>query len=455
MLQSYQEWFESYKDKIFTDFFTFLKFPSVSTDPVYKKEVCLCADWLAKYLQNIGFEVELWQTSGHPIVFASLMEAGEGFPTLFFYQHYDVQPVSDLSKWKSDPFIPMERDGKIYARGASDNKGQCFYVLTAMKAFLKLSKTLKVNIKVLIEGEEEIGSLGLEGVLETKKKELLADYIFITDLDMLGPDLPAVTLGTRGCINFNLSCQNSDIDLHSGVFGGIAASPSQALVSALAACFDPSNKITIPNFFDGIQPLSSENLKQIDTDMDMKKGARALGVRAFCSKSNEELIESNWFKPTLEITSLESGYLGEGSQNSIPSIAKAKLSCRLAIGQDPLHIANTVIAFLKKKLTKGMKVNVKQSFGARAFFCSPRSKVVEVVCRAYEEIFKVPCRKILSGATIPIATSLSRAIDGELIMMGVSLTSDAIHSPNENFEKKRFEQGFLVTCRILEIFSGK
>ena len=455
MLQHYKEWFESYEDKIFSDFFTFLKFPSVSTDPTYQKEIGLCSDWLAKFLQDIGFEAEIWQTSGHPIVFASHMEAGPGCPTLLFYQHYDVQPTPHLNEWKSDPFIPTEREGKIYARGASDNKGQCFYVLSAMKAFLKLTKTLKVNIKVLVEGEEEVGSSGLEGILEEKKKDLLADYVFITDLDMLGPDLPAVTLGSRGCVNFNISCQNSDADLHSGCFGGVVVNPAQALVVALAACVDELNKSSISGFDNGIQALSTEERKQIYMDIDVKKRAKDFGVRSFCSENNKDLIEANWFKPTFEITSLESGYLGQGYQNSIPSVAKVKLSCRVAIGQDPEHVANTAITFLKKKLPQDMKVDIEGLVGAKAYFCSPFAKVAKVACRAYEDVFKVPCRKILSGATIPIATSLSKAIDGEVIMMGVSLESDRIHSPNEHFDKRRFKQGFLVTCRMLEILSEK
>ena len=453
MLQHYKEWFESYKDKVFTDFFTFLKFRSVSTDSAYQKEMRLCADWLVNFLQNMGFNSEVWHTSGHPTVFASHMEAGKDCPTLLFYQHYDVQPASHLNEWESDPFIPTEREEKIYARGASDNKGQCFYVLSAIQAFLELTKIPKVNIKVLIEGEEEVGSPGLEGILEEKKKQLFADYVFITDLDMLGPDLPAVTLGTRGCVNFNLSCQNSDADLHSGFFGGVVDNPAQALVSALGACVDELNKVSIPDFYDGIQPLSTQERKEIYMGIDIKKRLENFNVRTFSSERNKELIEANWFKPTFEITALESGYLGQGTQNSIPSVAKAKLSCRIGNGQDPEHIANAAIAFLKKKLPQGMKVDVERFLGSKAYLCSPEAKVVKVACQAYEEVFKVPCQKILCGATIPIVTSLAQKIGGELIMMGVSLITDCIHSPNEHFDKKRFEKGFLVTCRMLEILS--
>lgn len=455
MLKHYQDWFQSKQEKVTEDLCTFLKFPSISTDPAYQSSLRECADWLCQELKAMGFAVEVWKTSGHPVVYASYLHAGSDSPTLLFYQHYDVQPAVPLEEWKSDPFEPTIQEGKVYARGAVDNKGQCFYVLTALRAFLELSRSCQLNLKVVIEGEEEVGSLGLEGVLEEKKQELQADHVFVTDFDMLEEGQPAITLGMRGIASVNVTCRNSNADLHSGSFGGVVMNPARALVEALAACFDEKGGVAIPGFYDGVKPLSKEQQAAFYWDFDIREHTRSFDVKAFSSEEGYSLLESNWLRPTLEINGLESGYTGEGVKTIIPALAMVKLSCRLVPGQDPDHVIECITTFLKKKLPDGIEVSLEVGHGGRGYLSSPQSKVVQVVAQAYEEVFQAPCRRILCGATIPVIPELARVSGGELIMMGVGLPEDGMHSPNESFSLKRFKQGFLATTQLLEMMNGE
>ncbi len=455
MLQQYQEWFTQFEAEIKEGFFTFLKFPSISTDEAYRKETRECADWVGSVLKEMGFSVSTWETSGHPVVYGSLLSEVEGAPTLLFYQHYDVQPDIPLDEWKSPPFEPEEREGAIYARGAVDNKGQCFYVLTALRAFLENNKAPPVNLKVVIEGEEEVGSLGLEALLAVKKDELQADYVFVSDFDMLDVDQPAVTIGCRGVATLNLTLRNSRADLHSGSFGGVVTNPATLLVQALSKCFDEQGQIIIPGFHDGITPLNEEEREALYWELDVRNHTTPFGVKAFMKETSKELLESNWLLPTLEINGMESGYTGEGEKTIIPACAMVKLSCRIAAGQDPSHVIDSLLAFLLGQLPEGIIVTPEKGHQAKGYRSSPNSTIVNMVTKAYEEVFEAPCRKILCGATVPIVPKLAAASGGELAMMGVGLAKDGMHSPNESFDWKRFRQGFLATAILLEQVIGE
>lgn len=452
MLDEYAAWFEKNQEGLLEDFFTFLRFPSVSTDPAHKNDLLACKDWLASYMESMGLKTEVWETSGHPTVFGSY-DGGNG-PTLLFYGHYDVQPDVPLNEWKSPPFEPQIRENTVYARGAVDNKGQAFYTLLAVRSFLEMAKEKKINIKVLIEGEEEVGSPGLEGVLDEKSKELKADHIFIVDLDMYARGVPAVTLGIRGVASINVSVKNSSTDLHSGVYGGVVLNPARALASVLGKMWNEKGEVVIPGFYEGVKALSKEEHDVLDWEADLKKEGAPFGIKVFQGEGDYSLLESNWIRPTLEINGMESGYTGDGVKTIIPSIAMVKLSCRLVPNQDPEQVISAIETFLRKNLPEGLEVSLEKGHGTPGVVTSPNSETVHGASKAYEAVYNTKCRRKLCGATIPIAGLLSKACGGELVMMGVGLGTDNMHAPNECLGLDRFKEGFLSVTQILEIFSS-
>ena len=267
-MESLKELYSQHKEEALKDYFTFLRFQSVSTDPAYKEQVLACADWLKNILKNLNFKVELWETSGHPTLFAENLEAGPDKPTLLIYNHYDVQPIDPVEGWDSPPFEPTIRNGEVYARGAEDNKGQCAYVLQALKLLLKRDKRFPINIKLCIEGEEECGSQGLAGILKQKSERLKADYLAIVDMGLQAPDEPAVTLGVRGIVAMEVLVQGSKGDLHSGSHGGIVFNPLHALIEILSKLRDPEGKVLVPGFYEDVLPLKPEEKAAISMKFD-------------------------------------------------------------------------------------------------------------------------------------------------------------------------------------------
>lgn len=448
----FDAWYQSHYDHILEDFKTFLRFKSISTDPAYKKEALSCADWLASYLKKIGLQVEIWETPGLPVVFASDLRAGPSRPTLLLYHHYDVQPVDPIELWESDPFEPEIRSGKIYARGALDNKGQCFYSVTALKALLELRSRLNVNIKVFIEGEEESGGKGTLAILKEKEKELKADHLVVVDFDIPGPKTPALTLGMRGLVTWEIECSNTQTDLHSGVHGGIVMNPNRALCQVLNALWEQSGKIGVPGFYENIEPLSSQDLAQLDMHFDSQDYVQNFGAHAFAPEPSYSLKESNWLRPSLEINGMSGGYTGVGFKTVIPAKAYAKISCRIVPGQDPEKIWESLVKFFESRLPQGIGFKVSPFSGARAFRSNFNAEIIKVAALAYEEVFGSPCHYLLCGATVPIVGALARASGAEVAMMGMGLAEDNIHAPNEHFGLDRFKLGFLTLCHIIEQF---
>ena len=444
-----KEWYRLHQREILEDYFTFLKFPSLSTDPAYKLSVRETALWLKEFLQKCGLCAELWETTGHPVVFASLLHAGPDRPTLLFYAHYDVQPVDPIGEWHSDPFDPVLKEGKVYARGASDNKGQCFYTLCAIRAYLELMKESAVNIKVFIEGEEEIGSLGTAGILASKEKELKSDYLFLLDFGISNADSPAVMMGMRGLLSLEVTVQNSAIDLHSGVHGGMALNPNHALLSALSKMWTESGRIAIPGFFDDVALPAQEELDRYDLSFDPVSYKNKFGIKACIPTPGASLLESNWFYPSLDVNGMYGGYCGEGFKTVIPAKARAKISCRLVPHQDPHKIAEALTAFLKNHLSENLHVEIKILQQHASYRAAWDTNVVKISKEAYEEVFSKECRYLLCGATVPLVPKLAFYSGGEAALIGVALDSDDMHAPNEHFDLERFEKGFLVIGRIL------
>jgi acetylornithine deacetylase/succinyl-diaminopimelate desuccinylase-like protein len=451
-LNDLQKDFAASKEEILKSFYTFLKFQSVSSEPEFKPQILACVDWLQTYLKDLGFHVEIWPTKGHPTIFASYQKAGPNQPTLLIYNHYDVQPVDPLELWLSPPFEPTLRDGEIYARGAQDNKGQCFYVLLALKKLIERNGTLPINIKLCIEGEEECGSAGLSEILEEKKESLKADYLAIVDLGMSAPNKPAVTLGTRGIVTMDVVITGTHIDLHSGFHGGMVFNPLHALVQALATVRDESGKITIPHFYDDVTPLNKEEKRHLSSHFDAQQYQEEFGAKPTGGEREYSPLERGRTRPTLEINGISGGYAGEGFKTVIPSKAIAKISCRLVPNQDPKKIGRLVANFLESKAPIGttIQVHIHEGYG-KAVRANIDSQAVKAFAKAYEEVFSTVCEYLYAGGSIPIVPALEEACGGETVLLGLGLPGDCIHAPNEHFGLKRIEQGFLVMVRAIEL----
>lgn len=452
-IQSLKSWFQNHYEETLADFLTFLSFPSISTDPAYDQDSRKTAQWLCDYMNKIGLDTTLWETPGLPVVFGQHKKAGDNAPTLLIYHHYDVQPVDPLDLWKNDPFKPVIKDNRVYARGAADNKGQCFYSLTAIKAFIELAKEFQFNLKVFIEGEEESGGKGTAAILEKKKAELKADHLLIVDFDIPGVSSPAITLGMRGLVALDVTCSNSSIDLHSGVHGGIALNPNRALASLLAGMWDKHGKIAIPHFYDDLLPLSKEDLSLVDMSFDQQDYEKSFGVKAYSNEAGVSFKESNWLRPTLEINGMSGGYTGLGFKTVIPAKTQAKISCRLVPNQDPIKIGKAIEEYLTSSAPKGIQMKVELHHGAPAFRSDFNYFIVKTSALAYEEVFGKPCKYLLCGASVPIVVDLSRVSGAEVAMIGVGIADDNIHAPNEHFGLDRFELGYLIMGRILSRLS--
>lgn len=450
-LSSMRQWIQTHQEEWLKDYIAFLSIPSVSSEASYQKEMDRCARWLIDTLKSLHFHVEMWPTGRHPVIFASNLDAGPDKPTLLIYNHYDVQPPDPLEAWDTPPFEPSIRDGSVYARGAQDNKGQCFYVLQALKLLLDCKGKLPINIKLCIEGEEEIGSAGLAEILTEKKEQLSADYLAIVDLGLQRPDVPALTLGMRGIVTMDVTLQGSRTDLHSGSHGGIVINPIHALVELLATLRDESGRVAVLGFYDDVVEMSKEEISHIHFDFDIKEYKKQTGAEPFGGEKKYSVLERAWLRPTLEINGISGGYTGDGFKTVIPAQARAKISCRLTSDQDPEKIGELIAAHLRRNTPSGISivVNVHPGTG-RAVRVSPEAAVVKAFAKSFEEVFGKPCTFILEGASIPITAKLSAACGGETLLLGLGLTTDQIHAPNEHFSLDRLEKGMLIMALAIE-----
>lgn len=451
-VESLRGLYKKREEAVLRDFFTFLEFESISTDPTYAPKVRSCAIWLSEYLKKMGFDVELWPTIGYPTIFASYMHAGPDQPTLLIYNHYDVQPVDPLEGWTTPPFKPEIRNGEVYARGAQDNKGQCFYTIQALKMLLERDKALPINVKLCIEGEEESGSDGLSSVLDHKRKELQADYLAIVDVGLRDRKSPAVTLGVRGIVTMDVDVYGSKGDLHSGSHGGLAYNPLRALVEILESVRDKSGKIIIPGFYDDVMPINKKELSQISLEFDAKRYEETFGIKPTGGEKGVSASERAWLHPTFEINGISGGYRGQGFKTVIPAHANAKVSCRLVPNQDPQKIGHLVARYLESKAPEGVAVKVHvHSGGGKAVRANASSIIAQAFAKAYGEAFQKPCEFIFSGASIPIITELAEASKSEVVLMGLGLPDDQIHAPNEHFGVDRLAEGAVIIARTLEL----
>ena len=451
-LEILKKYFNKHKEEIQNDFVTFLRFKSISTEKEHLCDINSCILWLKHQIESIGFTTKLWETIGHPTLFAENCEAGVDKPTILIYNHYDVQPVDPLDLWKNPPFEPFLEGQTVYARGAQDNKGQCMYVFQALKALSILKNTFPINIKWIIEGEEEAGSKGLAALLPTKKKELKSDYLAVVDLGIPKADVPSITLGVRGLVTMDIQAFGSNTDLHSGTHGGRAYNPNHALVEILAKLRDQQGKICIPGFYDDVLELTENEKEKLSFEFDESAYFDTFALKSTGGELNYSPLERSTIRPTIEINGIIGGYTGDGFKTVIPACASAKLSCRLVPNQDPEKIGNLVANYLQSLAPEGIKIKVNVHSGKGiAVRANPDSEIVKAFSEAYSDVFDKKCSYTFEGGSIPIIAKLMEACGGEVIMMGMGLDSDQIHAPNEHFDMNRFEKGFLVMSRGLEL----
>lgn len=440
------------KEEVRQDYFHFLRFQSISADPEKKSEMKRCAAWLKEYIAaKTGMATEAIETEGFPIIYAEDLRAGPAAPTVLMYGHYDVQPVDPLELWKSKPFEPSMRDGNIYARGASDDKGQIFYAITALRAWKELGREWPVNVKFCIEGEEESASFGLHQAIGGLKEKFKADALLVIDCGSLDRQTPALTLGARGMLTMEVTLTGSKTDLHSGLHGGMAYNPNKALVQLLAQLWDEKGQVAVSGFYDDVLETTEEERRRFAFPYDQEKYMKECGVWAIGGEKGRDLADNNCFRPVLEINGIGGGYWGPGFKTVIPAQASAKISCRLVPNQDPQRIGRQIADFLKKHVVQGMQLKVELLDGEAAFRCSPDSHIAKAVTLASSEAMGKPCKNILCGASIPIVATLSRELGSDVVGMGYGLPSDDIHAPNEHFSWDRFEKGFLTVARTLEL----
>lgn len=448
--------FDAKKDELLGELFEFLKIPSVSSEREYEREVLRAASWIENFLKGMGLSVERWTGGCHPVVFAEY-NVSPALPTLMFYQHYDVQPVDPLSEWESPPFEPTIRDGQIYCRGAQDNKGQCFYVLAALRTLLKREGSFPVNLKLIIEGNEETGSETLVEILPSKKDRIKCDGLVVTDVGVPSLDTPAITLGTRGMVSMTLNLTGSNVDLHSGIAGGMVYNPNRALAEMLASLYEPGGRVAIPGFYDDVVETTKSEMSAFDFSYDEKRFVNVFGTLPTGGEAQFPPIARTWIRPTVEINGLGGGYTGSGFKTVIPAHALAKISCRLVPNQDPRKIANLVREYILSKVPAGIKaeITIHSGFG-KPLRTSPDSRVAKAAQAATSEVYSgKACAKILTGGSIPIISELAELSGSETVFLGYALDTDQIHAPNEHYGIDRLRLGFATTARLVKLFAER
>ena len=451
-IAQWKQWMAHHCAEVRKDYFHFLRFKSISADPKFAAEMARCAEWLTVYIgQKTGMQTECIKTEGYPLVYAEDLRAGPAAPTVLIYGHYDVQPVDPLELWHNDPFEPTERDGKIYARGAVDDKGQIFYAITALRAWHELGRAFPMNLKLCVEGEEESSSLGLSKSLPQLKKKLRADELLVIDFDQFDEVTPALVLGARGIAAFEVTLTGSKSDLHSGIHGGMAYNPNKALVQLLAQLWDEQGRVAVKGFYDDVSESTEEERARFAFHYTKESYSKEFEVGTIGGEKGRTLAENNTLRPTLEINGIGGGYTGPGFKTVIPAQATAKISCRLVPHQDPEKVSRQIADFLKQRVVHGMQIKVHFLGGEPAFRSSPDTPLAKAVTRASAEVMGKPCKNILCAASIPIVAKMIRELGVQVVGMGYGLPTDDIHAPNEHFSWHRFEKGFLTVARILEL----
>lgn len=442
---------EEHRDHFLENLKASLRIPSVSAQPQHRDDVARCARHLADHMKSIGMtRVEVVATAGHPIVYAEWLGA-PGKPTALLYGHYDVQPPEPLELWRTPPFEPTVKDGKLFARGAVDDKGQVYMHLSAIEAHLKVNGGLPINLKVVIEGEEEVGSEHLEAFLRERRAELDADVIVVSDTAMLGPDQPALTYALRGILYTQIEVTGPAHDLHSGHFGGAVANPGNALCAIVAALKDGDGRITVPGFYQDVRAIDEKERELLRSAPFDEKGYLAeSGAPAPAGEKGWSTLERITVRPTLDVNGIWGGYQGEGSKTVLPSFAAAKVSMRLVPDQDPKALFESFAAYVKRLAPPGVTVVVKDMHSATPFLTAYDDPMLASARRALARAWAKPAAMMREGGSIPVMSTFQQTHGLPSILMGFGLDDDNVHAPNEKFSLSSFHGGTKSVAYLYE-----
>ncbi len=435
-----------YADQNYESFVNGLKeivaIPSISTTPESKADVKRAAEWVAAQLRSLGMEkVQVMPTAGHPVVYGEWLKAGKDKPTVMIYGHYDVQPVDPIELWNNDPFKATLSGDYLLGRGASDMKGQLVATLKAVESIVKTDK-LPVNVKWLIEGEEEIGSEHLDAFIQTHKDLLACDFCLNPDAGMIAPDKPTITYGLRGLMYAEVRVYGPERDLHSGLFGGTIHNPAQALIELVAAMHDKDGRITLPGFYDKVRPISKEEHEAFARLPETpEEYLRMTGVPALWGEPEYLPVERVGARPTLEVNGFLSGFTEEGSKTVLPAWAMAKISCRLVPDQTPEEAYRQLVKFMEMNAPKSIRWEVKSLHNAGAAITPRDSAGVKAMAKAFQRVWGSEPLFRREGGSIGVVVQLQQHVGAESVLTGFGLPDDNIHSPNERLHLPTWKKG--------------
>lgn len=447
-----EQYLEAHRERFMEELKELLSIPSISTDSTHAGDVKACARWLEEHLEAMGMPtVEISETEGHPIVYAEDLRAGEEAPTALIYGHYDVQPPDPLDEWTTPPFEPQVREGKIFARGATDDKGQFFCHLKGLEAWLATQGELPVNIKLLLEGEEEVGSTHLAPWVREHRDRLSCDAVIISDSSMYAPGIPSIVYGLRGLAYLEMTVEGPDHDLHSGLYGGAVPNPINELSKIVAALHDDEGKVTIPGFYEKVRPLEEEERQAFgELPFDEEAYREQTGAAGLKGEAGYSTLERVWGRPTLDCNGIWGGFIGEGAKTVLPSKAHAKFSCRLVPDQDPDDIAAKAKDWVQELADPSVRVDVRVFHGGQAVITDRKAPAVKAATRALERVWGEEAVFTRGGGTIPVVATFANELKAPTVLMGLGLDDDRLHSPNEKFNVENFYAGIEASTALWE-----
>lgn len=449
---------QDYIDKNIKNFenelFELLRIPSVSTDSNRKGDVKKAATFLVRQLNEIGLDnVTLHETAGHPIITAEKLPHSDK-PTVLIYGHYDVQPSDPDDLWETPPFEPTVKNGRVYARGASDDKGQSFIHVKAIESYLKTGAELPVNVKFILEGEEEIGSPNLVPFIKENKELLKCDMVLISDTAMFGEDQPSITYGLRGLAYMEVHVTGPNRDLHSGIYGGAVENPANVLCEMIAKMKDDDGVIQVEGFYDDVEPLTPEMREAYKAlPFDKEEYKKSLNLKKLHGEKGYDTHERSSARPTLDVNGLWSGYQGEGAKTVLPAKAGAKVSMRLVPNQDPNKISELFKKYVQSIAPGTVEVEVESHHGGYPVVIDLDFYGLKAAAKAFEDIYQKEVLFTREGGSIPIVADFKKVLGVNSILMGFGLTKDALHSPNESFSLKDFHRGIKTSARFFEVLN--
>jgi succinyl-diaminopimelate desuccinylase len=452
-MSAIDQYLDTHADRFENELCELLRIPSVSADPAHRDDMQRAADWVADQFRRLGFAAEVIPTAGHPLVYAE-SPVVPGVATALVYGHYDVQPPEPLEKWLSPPFEPTRREGDLYARGATDDKGQMFTHLKGAEAWITVEGRLPVNLKFIIEGEEEIGSESLERYLAEHGDRLKCDCVVISDGGQFAPGVPAINYGLRGIAYYELRVTGPNRDLHSGSFGGSVTNPANALAQILAGLADRRGRVTIPGFYDDVLPVTAQERREMAAlPFDEKQYFEQIGVAAATGEEGYSTLERRWVRPTFDVSGLWGGYQGEGAKTVLPALAGAKFSFRLVPNQDPAKVTAALKWRLAELTPPGVEIELIEHHGAPGVLMRLESPYIEAAARAIEHAFGRRPVFTREGGSIPIVTAFHERLGVDALLLGWGQDDDNTHSPNEKFCLADFHRGIRASARLWEELS--